>query len=87
MVDQSLMQFRRALIALRAAGELPPHVEISAVTTATRLRDLGLDSLGSLGLISTLEEAADIHLPEASLVGLELVADLLRVVLAEQQKR
>lgn len=56
-----------------------PHV---AETTA--IAELGIDSLGMLEIIGSLERELRIHIPDESLAGIQTVKDLLNAV--ESQK-
>jgi acyl carrier protein len=55
------------------------------VTEATELTTLGIDSLGMLEIIGSLESELNIHIAEESLSGLVTLRDLLDVVAKEQR--
>jgi acyl carrier protein len=68
---------------LVADGDLPGTVAAVPLTAATRVDDLGLDSLGKLTLLEELELASGIELPETFVnegASLGEIADQLRTL-------
>jgi acyl carrier protein len=65
-----------AIHDLAARGELPRDLAERALGATTEIDDLAIDSLGKLGLLSELEERADVALSEGMLLGLRTVGDL-----------
>jgi acyl carrier protein len=62
--------------ALSLRGELPHDLARRVLAADTTIDELAIDSLGKLGLLSELEERADVGLSEGMLVGLRTVGDL-----------
>lgn len=54
--------------------------EFPLVRESTRISELGIDSLGMLEIIGSLERELKIHIPDESLAGIETVRDLLDAV-------
>ncbi len=50
------------------------------VVEATVISDLGIDSLGMLEIIGSMERQLKIQIPDESLSGIATIADLLEVV-------
>ena len=50
------------------------------VVEATVISELGIDSLGMLEIIGSMERQLKIQIPDESLSGIETIADLLEVV-------
>jgi acyl carrier protein len=65
--------------AIEVAEKDFPHV---AETTA--IAELGIDSLGMLEIIGSLERELKIQIPDESLAGITTVKDLLNAVEARQ---
>ncbi len=55
-----------------------------AVAETTAIADLGIDSLGMLEIIGSLERELRIQIPDESLAGIVTVKDLLNAVEARQ---
>ena len=58
------------------------HLE--GVAEATPIAALGIDSLGMLEIIGSLERELRIHIPDESLAGIQTVKDLLNAVESRQ---
>ncbi len=74
MEQQTLIQMFRSLaseIAEKDFGHVAPEHRIS---------DLGIDSLGMLELVGSMERELRIHLPDEQLAGIQTVQQLLDVV-------
>lgn len=54
--------------------------EFSEISESTVITDLGIDSLGMMEIISTLERTAKVHIPNEQLETIRTVSDLLEVV-------
>ena len=61
---------------LAARGELPRDLAERALAAQTTIDELAIDSLGKLGLLSELEERADVGLSEGMLAGLLTLGDM-----------
>ena len=69
-----------AIHALAARAELPRDLAARALAAETTIEELAIDSLGKMGLLSELEERADVALSEGMLQGLRTLADLARML-------
>jgi acyl carrier protein len=58
--------------------------DFSAVAEHMAIAELGVDSLGMLEIIGSLERELKIHIPDESLAGIETVKDLLEAVESRQ---
>lgn len=58
--------------------------EFPNVAETTAIAELGIDSLGMLEIIGSLERELKIHIPDEALAGIQTVKDLLNAV--ESQK-
>ena len=58
--------------------------EFANVLESTSISELGIDSLGMLEIIGSLERELKIHIPDESLVGVLTVKDLLNAVESRQ---
>ena len=58
--------------------------EFLAVAETTRIAELGIDSLGMLEIIGSLERELRIQIPDESLAGIVTVKDLLNAVESRQ---
>ena len=58
--------------------------EFGNVSEMTSISELGIDSLGMLEVIGSLERELKIHIPDESLAGLLTVKDLLNAVESRQ---
>lgn len=54
--------------------------EFAEISESTVITDLGIDSLGMMEIISTLERTAKVHIPNEQLETIRTVKDLLEVV-------
>lgn len=54
--------------------------EFDEISESTVITDLGIDSLGMMEIISTLERTAKVHIPNEQLESVRTVKDLLEVV-------
>ncbi len=54
------------------------------VAETMNIAELGIDSLGMLEIIGSLERELKIHIPDESLAGVETVKDLLNAVESRQ---
>ncbi len=68
----------------RTAAEVVER-EFPDLGEATPITDLGIDSLGMLEIIGSLERELKIHLPDESLSGITTIKSLLDVVEQRQQ--
>ncbi len=58
--------------------------DFPSVGEATQISELGIDSLGMLEIIGSLERELKIHIPDESLAGIVTVKDLLNAVESRQ---
>jgi acyl carrier protein len=58
--------------------------EFASVQETTNISELGIDSLGMLEIIGSLERELHIYIPEESLSGVQTVKDLLNAVESRQ---
>jgi acyl carrier protein len=58
--------------------------EFANVLETTSISELGIDSLGMLEIIGSLERELKIHIPDESLAGIQTVKDLLNAVESRQ---
>lgn len=58
--------------------------EFHGVAETTAIAELGIDSLGMLEIIGSLERELKIQIPDESLAGIQTVKDLLNAVEARQ---
>ena len=54
--------------------------QFANVRESTSISELGIDSLGMLEIIGSLERELKIHIPDESLSGIQTVRDLLNAV-------
>ncbi len=71
--DELLNTFRR--IASEVAEK-----EISVTSETTAISDLGIDSLGMLEIVGSMEREFKIQIPDDQLVGISTVAQLVDLV-------
>jgi acyl carrier protein len=69
-----------AIRAMAARAELPRDLAQRELSGETTIEELAIDSLGKMGLLSELEERADVGLSEGMLLGLRTLADLARML-------
>ena len=67
----------------RTAAEIAER-EFANVLETTSISELGIDSLGMLEIIGSLERELKIHIPDESLAGIQTVKDLLNAVESRQ---
>lgn len=60
--------------------------EFPHVAETTSISELGIDSLGMLEIIGSLERELKIHIPDEALAGILTVKDLLNAVESRQQE-
>lgn len=58
--------------------------DFGTVAETSTIAELGIDSLGMLEIIGSLERELRIHIPDESLAGIVTVKDLLNAVEARQ---
>ena len=58
--------------------------DFPSVAEGTQIAELGIDSLGMLEIIGSLERELKIHIPDESLAGIVTVKDLLNAVESRQ---
>jgi acyl carrier protein len=58
--------------------------EFHGVAESTAIAELGIDSLGMLEIIGSLERELKIQIPDESLAGIQTVRDLLSAVESRQ---
>ena len=58
--------------------------EFASVLETTSISELGIDSLGMLEIIGSLERELKIQIPDESLAGIQTVNDLLNAVESRQ---
>jgi acyl carrier protein len=54
--------------------------EFKTITEATVISELGIDSLGMLEIVGSMERQLKIQIPDESLAGIQTVKDLIEVV-------
>ncbi len=62
------------------AGILPAHVAAMPLSPETTLGDLGIDSLGKMGLLSSLMELTDKYLADDSIKDSNTLAEIVELV-------
>lgn len=67
----------------RTAAEVAEK-EFHGVAESTAIAELGIDSLGMLEIIGSLERELRIQIPDESLAGIQTVKDLLNAVESRQ---
>jgi acyl carrier protein len=72
------------LAAFRATATEVAEKDFHHIAEATNISDLGIDSLGMLEIIGSLERELQIHIPDESLAGITTVKDLLNAVESRQ---
>lgn len=71
--DELLQQFRRI------ASEIAER-DVPLASENTRISDLGIDSLGMLEIIGSMEREFKIRIPDDQLVGIQTVGQLVDLV-------
>ncbi|HSO32189.1 MAG TPA: acyl carrier protein [Labilithrix sp.] len=84
-LNESRMMQRTELLQVfaRTAAEVAEK-EFANVLESTSISELGIDSLGMLEIIGSLERELKIHIPDESLAGILTVKDLLNAVESRQ---
>ena len=59
--------------------------DFQSVSESTVISDLGIDSLGMLEIVGSMERELKIQIPDESLSGITTIRDLLEVVEKRQQ--
>jgi len=75
-----MMSRNELLEVFRATATEVAEKDFPHVAETTSISDLGIDSLGMLEIIGSLERALKIHIPDESLAGVQTVKDLLNAV-------
>jgi acyl carrier protein len=79
------MRSRTELLAVfRATATEVAERDFHSVAEGAAIAELGIDSLGMLEIIGSLERELKIQIPDESLAGIETVRDLLNAVEARQ---
>lgn len=80
------MSARRAqlLEVFRTTAIEVAEKDFPTVAESTSISELGIDSLGMLEIIGSLERALKIQIPDESLAGITTVKDLLNAVESRQ---
>lgn len=74
MASTELLQLFR-----RTASEVVER-EFGQVSENTTISDLGIDSLGMLEIVGSMERHLQIQIPDEQLAGIQTVRDLIEVV-------
>ena len=79
--DGIMARSRTELLALfqSTATEIVEK-EFKTITEATVISELGIDSLGMLEIVGSMERQLKIQIPDESLAGIQTVKDLIEVV-------
>jgi acyl carrier protein len=79
--DGNMARSRTELLALfqSTATEIVEK-EFKTITEATVISELGIDSLGMLEIVGSMERQLKIQIPDESLAGIQTVKDLIEVV-------
>jgi len=79
------MRSRTELLSVfRATATEVAEKDFHSVAENTAIAELGIDSLGMLEIIGSLERELRIHIPDESLAGIITVKDLLNAVESRQ---
>ena len=62
------------------AGILPTHIATMPLSPDTKLADLGIDSLGKMGLLSALMDLTDKYLADDSIKDSYTLAEIVELV-------
>jgi acyl carrier protein len=73
----------RGLLGRPQTG-VKPKIDVAAITEATRIDEIGLDSLAILDFIYDVEDRFQIQIEIAELVALDRVSDLVAYVEAKR---
>jgi acyl carrier protein len=79
--DGIMARSRTELLALfqNTATEIVEK-EFKTITESTVISELGIDSLGMLEIVGSMERQLKIQIPDESLAGIQTVKDLIEVV-------
>ena len=61
-------------------GILPAHIAAMPLAPQTRLADLGIDSLGKMGLLTALMDLTDKYLADDSIKDTHTLAEIVELV-------
>ena len=75
------------LDVFRATATEVAERDFHAVAESSKIAELGIDSLGMLEIIGSLERALRIQIPDESLAGVVTVEDLLNAVESRKQEQ
>jgi len=78
------MQRAELLEIFRRTASEVAEKDFNTVAEAAKISELGIDSLGMLEIIGSLERELKIQIPDESLAGIQTVKDLLNAVEARQ---
>lgn len=70
----------------RATATEVAEKDFGNVAESSKIAELGIDSLGMLEIIGSLERALKIQIPDESLAGVVTVEDLLNAVESRKQQ-
>jgi acyl carrier protein len=59
--------------------------EFTNISEKTAISELGIDSLGMLEIVGSMERELKIQLPDEALAGIQTVEDLINLVLKKQE--
>lgn len=59
--------------------------EFANISEKTAISELGIDSLGMLEIVGSMERELKIQLPDEALAGIQTVEDLINLVLKKQE--
>ncbi len=78
---KNMARSRLELIGLfqRVATEVVEK-ELAPISEATVISELGIDSLGMLEIVGSMERQLEIQIPDEALAGIQSVEDLIGVV-------
>ena len=83
MTDSDTLDILRELLGRPQQGVMP-KIDVAAITGATRIDEIGLDSLAVLDFIYDVEDRFQIQIEIADLVALDRVTDLVAYVDAKR---
>ena len=67
----------------KTANEITER-EFPSITEATVISELGIDSLGMLEIVGSMERELKVQLPDEALAGIQTVKDLIELVEKKQ---
>ena len=79
--DGNMARSRSELLAMfqNTATEIVEK-EFKSISEATVISELGIDSLGMLEIVGSMERQLKIQIPDEALAGIQTVKDLIEVV-------